>query len=229
MTASGRRTALAGGLGLAVGLGIGLGLGVLGGGGRSATAAREPAGPAAPSSQPELASALRELAQAIASLRASFEQRELVAAQPLVVERTEVGEVPVAQSPDLAAAIASLASAVRALKSAQPGASDEPKPLVVPAWVDRGRAFAATGLHEAALAADDERRESATRAFRQRHLFWTPQQVVDVYGRPDDVDIDDLAIIWSYENKFDDGSAEQYGFYFHDGAVYSVDYDFDEP
>jgi hypothetical protein len=96
----------------------------------------------------------------------------------------------------------------------------------VPVWVDRGAAFAAAGMR-AAQAADDELAwDRAMDAWREKHFFWTAQQVLDAYGKPDEIDVGDNQSSWTYRLRVDEDEEEHFSFHFADGLVYGAEYDY---
>ena len=63
-------------------------------------------------------------------------------------------------------------------------------------------------------------------AFRKRHLFWTTQQVLDAYGKPDEIEVGEQSSTWSYRLPVADDEEETYTFYLSDGLVFSVEYSY---
>jgi hypothetical protein len=236
MAATTRRSFLASAGALVAGLGIGIVVGseVL----RRPRSPVEAIGPSAASSPEigaDLADALQELSRTLAELRRAIERGapSLAAVPPDGVAREAVhaaSDEPARESQDLAAALHELAAALRGLGTRPTaGGAAATTALVVPRWVDRKAAFAGTGMLRAAQSDDHDAVHAAERALDQRHMFWTQQQVLDAYGRPDHIEVDSGLVAWSYEVVHEDGASEEYYFYFHDGVVASVSYGYDEP
>ena len=187
-----------------------------------ASAAREVA-----SGNEELAAALVELNLTLASLRGVLE-RGPAALEPRDAGRTLVGQAPAPGTDELAASIQALAAALRDMPAggSAPGTNG---PLVIPGWVDRRTAFDTEALKR--IYRDDagdrgERAEAAAREWRTRHLFWSKQDVLNRYGKPDDVYHDDGFIEWCYMLP---GNLEEedIDFAFDEGLVVEVEYSYD--
>lgn len=216
----------------AVALVVGVALGAWFAGGPAPIPARSAPAPAAPGSN-ELAPALAELARALTDLRATLgvtlapqptPAHELV---PVAATRESTTPVPSARDgAELAAALDRLAASLRALDlGALRGTPGDPgRRLVVPTWVNRTTAFVGSGLRQAVEAGDDMAWERTMDAFRKKHLFWTTQQVLDAYGKPDEIEVGEQHSSWTYRLPIADGDEEVYEFSFSDGLVYSVDY-----
>ena len=101
--------------------------------------------------------------------------------------------------------------------------------LIAPGWVDRRAAFSTDNLRRAERGNDDQAREDAARAFRQEHMFWKQQQILDRYGKPDGIYMNDQTVVWYYRMADPDQekSFELVEFHFDDGmlvdAVYMLD------
>jgi hypothetical protein len=213
----------------AVALVAGLFLGVWLAGARSV--ARAAPGVGAPASVPatptDLAPVLAELAGVLADLRATLAQRPAAPGSSEVPVREAVLAMPAPGDADLATALQALAASVRGLERGTERASgaNAHAGLVVPAFVNRERAFAGVGLREAQDADDELAWERAMDAFRKRHLFWTTQQVLDAYGKPDEIEVGERTSTWSYRLPVEDDE-ETYTFYLSDGLVFSVEYSY---
>jgi len=176
----------------------------------------------------ELAPVLAELARALVELRAVLATRPALPTPVSVAPAREVAD-PAARTshdPDLAAALQALAASLRGLgreTGAVPGASGS-SGLVVPTFVDRARAFSGVGLREAVEADDELAWERAMDAFRKKHLFWTTQQVLDAYGKPDEIEVGDQYSTWSYRLPVPPDGEDVYVFLLSDGLVFSAEY-----
>jgi hypothetical protein len=193
---------------------------------RSAPTVPAPGG--SPGDSAELLSVLRGLERSAEALVQAIEALPVQRAAAEPVQRREAtGDSPAADASELAAALLALSDAIRGLRQGTRAVDRPPAvELVTPAWVDRDAAFVAAGLRQAALSGNEQSLESAELAFRVRHLFRTYQQVLSTYGAPDDIQVDEESTLWTYENSLD-GNEEQFRFWFADGAVFQVDYDFD--
>jgi hypothetical protein len=175
----------------------------------------------------DLALAVTELRRTMESLRSVLE-RELPAAAP----PPDSGRVPVGQAfapaegAELATSLSALAAAIRTLAGRSGSSGVEPT-LTAPGWVDRRAAFATDELRELSRAPDrEEAREAGVRAFRSQHLFWTKQQVLSRYGKPDSIYTDDGFVKWCYQTSTP-SDYEDVDFSFDDGVVVGVDYSYD--
>ncbi|HEX5008813.1 MAG TPA: hypothetical protein VFY71_00325 [Planctomycetota bacterium] len=148
-----------------------------------ALAAQESA-PAA-STDPALASSLRQLAETLGAL-------QLTLARPLAAQdaapsapagtSAEPAPAPLTAPPDLQVAIQALADA---LTAAARGASSG-STFTVPT-PDAAR-------HDKALKLVDQGRDVALR----NHMLWTGQQLLDAYGPPDSIQLQDPGDAWIY-------------------------------
>ena len=202
-------------------------------GGWAPVRARALAPPPAPAN--ELAPSLSELARALEALRSTLEQHPPSpdAARAADPEREPMTPAsPARDDTDLVAALQALAASLRERDLGAPrkdGASSGPA-LVVPAWVNREAAFAGFGMRQAQEADDDLAWDRAMDAFRKRHLFWTTQQVLDAYGKPDEIEVGDQYSTWTYRLRVavpgEEDSQEEYEFQLSDGLVFSADYSY---
>ena len=173
----------------------------------------------------ELAAAVVELRMTLASLQGVLERA--AATSQTAPHRTPVGEGSgsAVDSRELAASIESLAAALRTMPGG--GSSGTSSSLVIPGWIDRRAAFDTSGLRELYRTDDDgQRTEAATKAWRAEHLFWSRQDVLDRYGKPDDVYHDNGFVVWCYlvHGK---NEVEDIDFSFDEGSVATVQYEFD--
>jgi hypothetical protein len=210
----------------------GVTLGVWLSGGWSPERARASAPTPAPGN--ELAPSLAEIARALQALRSTLEQQPptLDAARVEAPEREPMTPAPGARDDaELVAALQAIAASLRERdRGAQGNGGGAGPALVVPAWVNRSAAFADFGMRRAQQADDGLAWDRAMDAFRKRHLFWTTQQVLDAYGKPDEIEVGEQYSTWTYrlavvEAGREDGQ-EEYVFHLSDGLVFSADYSY---
>ena len=174
----------------------------------------------------ELAAALVDLRLTLESLRGALDSW---AALPAAEEsrRIPVSEADGRETDEgLAASIRALAAAVQTLPRGGGGSESEAN-LRVPAWIDRGVAFATDNLKASYRVEDDgEAAEEALRAFRSAHMFWTKQEILDRYGKPDSIYREDDFVEWCYQLSSTNES-EDVDFSFDGGVVVGVDYGYD--
>ncbi len=139
----------------------------------------------ASTSDPRLAEALIQLAKELRESRASAPALNSPLAEP--------SQRSVA-TPSGESALAELAAAVRELREALQHSSGGPSPTTL-SPVTRPRDDLRTWLPE--LAADVPDREAA---YTHQHMFWTEQQILDSYGMPDSIAVQDGVSIWRYED-----------------------------
>jgi hypothetical protein len=172
----------------------------------------------------EIATALVDLRRTLAALQSVLE-RNAAAPAPAPDRRPVGGAEPAPDSRELAASIESLARALRAMPAGR--SSDAGDALVIPGWVDREAAFDTAALRQLYRTDEEgERAEAAARAWSAKHLFWTRQDVLDRYGKPDDVYRDDGFLVWRFHIA-GDREWEDFDFRFDGGSVARVDYEYD--
>lgn len=186
--------------------------------------------PHASASDPELARALRQLGDVLASLE------DTIATRP-----TYVTAAPASDRSDAAPSLTSDAVLLQSFQEisaslknlSRPGSGKAtpggPTGLVPPAWVDRNSAFGYFDIH--ALLSDEEGDiyDAAYDDFRKRHLFWSQQDVLTQYGKPDTIEAEGQVASWYYEDvrRIQGRGDIDVSFYFSDGLVYSGDIDLD--
>jgi len=150
---------------------------------------------------------------------------------PLVDRGSAAGSVE--GVPELVATLQALAGSLRMLEAAASmplPSGDARRPLIVPAFVDRRAAFGVlAGLRQAAISEDDDAYEAGTRDLKLQYLNWTSQMVLSTFGKPDEMESDNARVSWRYDLHYEDESAEQLYFYFHEALVVDCDYDYDAP
>ena len=172
----------------------------------------------------ELAAALVDLRMMLATLQGALER--IAAAPAPAADRHPVGgDAAPAGSRELAASIEALARALRTLPSGSSPAGGGG--LVIPAWVDRKAAFD-TAVVKQLYRTDNsgERAEAAAQAWRGKHLFWSRQEVLDRYGKPDEIYRDDGFLVWCYQ-VYGENESEDFDFLFDGESVARVDYGYD--
>ena len=177
----------------------------------------------------ELAQTLADLARALDELRATLSRPS---ATPVVIP--EVAREPViasgvtSASDALALELRSIAQSLRELRTrGEPRQSGvRPEDLVIPARIDRAAAFAATGMLPA-VRSGEEAWAAAESGFRRAHLFLTNQELLDVYGAPDRIELgENDAESWEYIQDHAD-CRETLGFLLKSGCVREAWYSLD--
>ena len=216
-------------------LGVGLVVGYLGAGVLAApapTEARDQAQVldptrtegAAQGANRELTIAIGELRQTMDLLRRHLERAPVAAPAGPASTRTPVGG-PAFDAEGLAASMGALAAAIRTLPTGGARGSSDAG-LVAPGFVDRRTAFATDDLKRTIRAdTDGDATEAAVRGYRNDHLFWTKQEILDRYGKPDAVYPSDGFVTWCYEVHGSE-DYEDIDFAFDEGVVVSVQYDY---
>jgi len=186
--------------------------------------------PGAAARSDALARALTELGVTLNELRAVLERSS---SEPQPAPTLAPGRAPaVAAKPtpvtsDLAASMDALAAALRTLSQDGAGRGRTSRTLEAPAWVDRRVAFDTGTLRELCRTDEDgERTELAVQAWRKKHLFWTMQEILDHYGKPDEVSPDNGFVDWFYFVRRGDVQ-ENIWFAFDEGVVVGGDYNYD--
>jgi hypothetical protein len=191
-----------------------------------------PAAVAAPA-EGDLAAVLGELSRTLEALRTTLAERPIAAPAPSAsppgasAERVPLDAgAPARYERELVAALNALAASLRGLQ-ADPARSASPRAqhLIVPKWVDRRAAFASAGMRAAQVADDEVGWDRAMEAWRDKHFFWTAQQVLDAYGKPDEIEAGEGQASWTYRLQLGEDAEEWYYFRFADGLVYAVEYD----
>lgn len=198
--------------------------------GARATAAQVPAASPAEDAG-ELAASLRTLERTLGQLAVAIEHARApgLAPENSAERRDAASGPPAPESKDLATALQVLAAALRKLDSGSKGDARRSPELFVPVFVDRESAFGGMGMRQAARSENDEVFEAAQRTLGQKHLFWTMQQVLNAYGKPDSVEIEGPVISWTYRNSLGEEASEEYWFYFREGLVHKVEYGYEGP
>ncbi|MEQ1893523.1 MAG: hypothetical protein ABL998_13335 [Planctomycetota bacterium] len=177
----------------------------------------------------ELAQTLAELARALDELRATLARPSAAPVVTPGVVREPVIEAGVSSASEaLAFELRSVAQSLRELRTRgeprEPGV--RPEDLVIPARIDRADAFAATGMLPAARSGE-EAWAAAESAFRRAHLFLTNQELLDVYGAPDEIELgENDAESWQYVLDHAD-CRETLGFLLKSGCVREAWYSLD--
>lgn len=197
---------------------------------RPAASPREVARQAAPGVEGErLGDPLTRLEVAIADLTRVLEQ----ASRPGPGEppaRAPVGETAPSELTRVTDVLENVATLLaRQVANRPPGttSSSAGQPLV-PIRVDRGVAFDRLDMRAAVASGDDRAWDLAYRDLQLRHLFWSAQQVLDVYGVPDEISNSGAAITWYYEYRLPGGERESLSIQFVQGLVHQVDFDHEE-
>jgi len=183
-------------------------------------------------SNAELTAALRELNEVLSALDARLQQSQLVDAsaaqrEPVTNADAESSLVTTHEDPVLARALTEIATALRELRADGAGLDRKQAELVVPDWLDRSTAFDSTAMRTSYLADDGLAQEATEDAFLRKHLLWSKQDVLSAYGKPDNIYVNESGSTWYWELAVP-GGREEFTFRFHDGAVYSFKYDYDE-
>jgi hypothetical protein len=168
-----------------------------------------------------LASAIAELRAAAETLRAAAEQ---LRAAPRVPDAERADAAHAGEAPDwraLAASIDALAAAVRGMDTGGSAA-----PLIDPGPVDRRAAVDALDVEGMHQTRDDELYRSTLAKLRSQHLFWTRQRVLDTYGAPDFIGVDEGVLVWQYLLPLEGGGEEELDLRLHDGRVIGLEYSY---
>lgn len=176
-----------------------------------------------------LGDSLTRLEAAIAELSRVLEQASLpVPAEPRA--RAPAGEAAPSELARVTDALENVATLLARQVANRPAGTSSPsggQPLV-PIRVDRGAAFDRLDMRAALASGDDRAWELAYRDLQLRHLFWSAQQVLDVYGTPDEISNSGGSISWYYEYRLPGGERESLSIEFVQGLVSQVDFDHDD-
>jgi hypothetical protein len=158
-------------------------------------AAQDAGAPPAAAVSPTLQDELKSLSAAITDLKASVDRLAPPAAAP--------SPAALAPSPDVQELLAQLVAAVS--ETTQRLRDANTAPLVIPPTdAERSHRLEALTLDSATLDA--------------QHLFWPAQAVLDAYGRPTAVYVNDRGEQWRYELA----KPHEITFTFHEGRVIEV-------
>jgi len=144
-----------------------------------------------------LIGALASLERKLGELTSALERAPLASAAPDSQREPVSGEF--AAPPDLTLVLKDLAASLRRIEvasSARPAGGGFAQPLVAPQFVDRAAAFRFLAPMRAADQSDDnDAWRVADRELQFRHLFWTPQMILDAYGMPEEIDADGSQVL----------------------------------
>jgi len=192
----------------------------------------------APLAQREQGAAERatlELAQAVRELRAHLAARDVAppaspaAGAPALDARQPMLEPSSERSADpdaLAGALLELARAIRSMPRT------EPEPFELPPFPLPDRRIALLGALRLPAAAyrDEEVEAQAERAMLDKHMLWTGRDLVEAYGRPDNIwPSGNGGEQWHYEIRYPDGWREEYDFFLHGEKVTTTDVSYAGP
>ena len=178
-------------------------------------------------SDPELARAIRQLGEVLEGLE--FAMATSTPASVATGARTDAAPSAASQEA-LLQSFREISSSLRSMNRGQPGAGTptDAGGLVPPAWVDRETAFGF--LDVAALLNDEEGSyERADQTLRSQHMFWSQQDILTRYGKPDSIEAEGSVTTWYYEDvrRIDGLGKADVWFYFNDGLVFSGEFDVD--
>ncbi len=177
----------------------------------------------------ELAQALRDLRIVLASLEGTIANSNARPDRAPSNPRTDVINTAMNESStDLAFQKIATALERLSVKSGGPSSNVSPESLVSPAWVDRKTAFSFIDV-ERLLGDDEFYYDIAVAELVKRHLFWSLQDVLTRFGKPDQIEVDGSVIYWSYykAHEVEGVGHTDVRFYFSDGLVYSGDIDYE--
>jgi len=178
----------------------------------------------------ELGAALHELSQTLGALQDSLELQRNVGALPEPTRLPASGNDPQpASDPGLSRALVQLAKAIEGMPRGGASPIHTTSNLLASAGhKNRFEAFRSKVLLESRLAEGDHYIwERAHAAFLQKHMFWSYEDLLNAYGRPDEINTHDQGTEWYYRVRVHEGYEEEFYFNFHDGLLIGVNYDLD--
>lgn len=170
----------------------------------------------------ELRADLQRLTRAVSSLEATWTARNARDAAQTARVPVEAAANPGAESTADAHLVGVLRELARSLRQRSSGGTLGLRP---PAFVERGVALETSQLRQALQADDESRYEAECRALQERHRFWSYQELLDAYGSPDQIWVNEGVTTWEYERRESGAYLEELEFQIHEGLVFSVDYD----
>jgi hypothetical protein len=178
---------------------------------------------------------LREVRDQLRSLEDTV--RRLAAVQPTptriavdpgrVAEEGEGQEAPLssAETRELTRALRELTQQLARTTDESKGSSSLP-PLGLEGFVDRKTAFTTLRVPQDVYAGVEGAFDAAQQRMRDDHYAWGSQDLVQAYGRPDEIwfEASDVAC-WHYQDEVEEGVWEGYTFYLKEGSVFTTEMD----